>query len=171
MGRSRSSFVLSLSVSVSVSLSLSFSLSLSLPLTHKLTALRCSGQAGRAVGLPRVDLRPRIYVYDLPPQFNVRLLQYRGGRRVCTHRQASPDTFIESDYGAETGAAPPTLLRLGQAQARGHLPAPNRDEVSVVGVWRRRGAHADGACGLRVKGTEVKRMCLVHSLLVQLPPH
>ena len=49
-----------------------------------------------------MDLRPRIYVYDLPPQFNVRLLQYRGGKRVCTHRQAFPEMFVDSDYGAET---------------------------------------------------------------------
>lgn len=54
----------------------------------------------------KVSLRPLIYIYDLPPIYNSRLLQYRPERRFCTHRFFADDNATrpgEFLYAIESG--------------------------------------------------------------------
>jgi hypothetical protein len=49
--------------------------------------------------------RPFIYVYDLPPAYNSRMLQYRLGKQSCSWRVWESDntTYMHFDtYGVET---------------------------------------------------------------------
>ena len=46
---------------------------------------RRGGPRGES-GSRRRRRRPLIYVYDLPPEFNSRLLQYKIGNAACSHR-------------------------------------------------------------------------------------
>ena len=50
--------------------------------------------------------RPLIYVYDAPPEYNTRMLQYRVLKTACVHRMfggQNESYFGHTAYGTETG--------------------------------------------------------------------
>jgi hypothetical protein len=64
---------------------------------------RAGGEKGSGGGSP---LRaPRVYVYDMPPEFTTRLLQYRADKRECVHRiwdEQNRTEFVYRSYPSET---------------------------------------------------------------------